>query len=324
MNVGDMALNGCPKPSISSKAKTYSVSTSRSSFTGNKTDLTTSPTSLTPSRQSFGGLSSVAERKKSRNSYLNKRPSRVGAGGRKELIRNSLFSKVDTVLGVETVDAADPSDVSFQNENSYLKRLLLSPSSGKKAKKLNVDNCRLQKKKKPQKLPQAPLVATNPAAKRIDKTKVAARLAERNRKDKTTKDPSKLSAEQNEKRLSTDSSTSTAPTEGSESTDHDALTHTTASMAIAETPVQEIDYMELFQSFESVAVDVNFEGPSVERQRKVSFAPQAQQASIADLIICAAHPSEKFQWEDLFYTEEELGDQRHEAFLEMVMLDDDF
>ncbi|CAJ1959711.1 unnamed protein product [Cylindrotheca closterium] len=329
MNLGgETALNGRPKPSSLSRGKTYSVSTGGSSRNFGNTDYSNSPRSMAPRRNSFGSLSSVAERKKDRNSYLNKRKNRDGAGKRKDLIRNSLFSKVDTVFGEETSDVGDPSDVSFQNENSYLKRLLLSPtaasSSGKK--KLNVDNCRLQKKKKPLKLPQIPIVTPSPASKRIDKTKVAAKVAERSSpKDKTPKSSSKLSAEQNEKRLSTDSTTSTAPTEASDSTDNDTLTAVTnsaASMTIAEEPV-EIDYTELFNSFETVAVDVNFAEPPVERERKISFALQAQVASIADLIVCSSDASKNFEWEDLFYTEEELSDQRHEAFLEMCGLDDD-
>jgi hypothetical protein len=191
---------------------------------------------------------------------------------------------------------------------------------------LNVDICRLQKKKKPVKIPQIPVVPTNPAVKRIDKTKVAAKVAERTLKDKTVKSPSNSSAEQNEKRLSTDSASSTAPTEGSDSTDNDTLTavaSSAAGMTIVEEPV-EIDYSDLFNSFETVAVDVNFAEPPVDRERKIAFALQAQVASIADLIVCSSDASKNFEWEDLFYTEDELGEQRHEAFLEMCGVDDEY
>lgn len=328
MNVG-----GITRPPSLSRGKTYSESFTTRNRSGSlsKSEVTTSPVSFssprTPRRNSIGSLGSIAERKKNKKSYLNKRRGREGAGSRKELIRGALFSKVDAVFGEETSGVADPSDVSFQNENSYLKRLLLSPSasspSGRKGKKLNVDNCRLQKKKKPQKkLPQIPAVpSANPAAKRIDKSKVAAKLAERSLKDK--KSVKSSSAEQNEKRLSTDSTASTAPSESSDCTDSDPLSSNTAAMTIAEAAEIEVDYAELFHSFERVAVDVNFEEPSVDRQRKISFATQAQVATIADLIICSADASSKFEWEDMFYTEEELSDQRHEAFLEMCGLDEE-
>lgn len=317
MSSDEMSLNLSPQPSPYRRSKSGG-------------DIYHSPLSLSLSPRR--SLESVGERKKSRNSYLNKKKSRVGSVNRKNLIRNSLLGNVDSVFREE---AGESADVSFQNENSYLKRLLLSPDStssleGPKKKKMNVDNCRLKKKKKRvKKIPLAPLVGSSGSSgsSKVSKPKVTLTTKTPNKtiKNLVTSTKKKIAKmEQNEKRLSTESAETALMTDISDSTDNDTLTVLTNSTAYLSIDTPSVDYTDMFHSFESISVEVNFEEPSVERKRKISFAPQAQQAYIADLIFWSADKSEEFQWEDLFYNEDELADQRHEAFLEMCgLLDDD-
>jgi len=319
MKSDQMSLNLSPEPSPYRRTKSGS-------------DIYHSPLSLSISpRRSLG---SVEDRRKSRSSYLNKKKSRVGSTDRKVLIRNSLLGSVDSVFGEE---AGESADVSFQNENSYLKRLLLSPDStssleGPKKKKLNVDNCRLKKKKKRvKKLPLAPLAGSSGSSgsSKVSKPKVTltTKTTDKTIKNLVASTKKKIDKmEQSEKRLSTDSVETAPMTDISDSTDNDTLTVVTNSTASLSIHTPSVDYTDMFHSFESISVEVNFEEPSVERKRKISFASQAEQAHIADLVFWSADKSEEFQWEDLFYTEDELADQRHEAFLEMcgVLDDNDF
>lgn len=348
MNMMDLNEDVPRSPSLH-RGKTHSYG-ARMSLSTEFTTSSTKPPTLSPMqrRNSVGSplqmghkSTSVAERKKSRYSYLNKRKGREGDKERKDLIRSSLFSEVDTVFGEE--DEQETSTAT-EGENSYLKRLLLSPSgsNGNKSKKMNVDNCRLQKKKRPviqkkrmdiksststsnsttsiasnSKPVPVPVPVVTPIKEEEEEQET---LQTNNISSSITKVKLKESAEQ--KRLSADS-IDTAPTEGSDSTDNDnltAVTNSTASLVLQ----PELDYSDLLVAFERTLVEVKFDGPQYDqRPFKIRFQEKAQQASIADLINCSADAQSEFVWEDLFYTEEELSDQRHEAFLEMCGLDDD-
>jgi len=243
---------------------------------------------------------------------------------RKEQIRSSIFSNIDSLVGGEP-ENHDSEAFSFQNEDSYLKRILLSPvpsSSGVKAKKLSIDNAKgVRRKRKPASNTnkRTPQRAPNTKAKSKQEKVRLSPIAAKNPNISRVK---RLSLE------STDSNT--AATEASDSTadccDMASITAGMMSVATVSKVPTEMDYTRMLRPYQSRKVEVIFDAdedlsPNGQR-RKVSFASQAQQAFVADLIVWASNTTDGRQdyFGTLFYTDDELADQKHDAFLEMCGL----